>query len=335
MPNQTDFLNTELETLEQDLGPSLREALQAQQLRPEFAASLRTELNQLPSRARRGHLRLVPRRAWAAIAAVVVVGLTASSAALFATRAQPASAAAIEQLQSEAVTALSASGGPCADKPADGTVGVAIAQTADGQPPSPGTVQVQGPQTLSSTDLSDKLAEALGVSGAKVRQAMVDTMREEMPASLPPDPIDGIAQNLGVTRQQVCSAFFDGESGGEPQVVGISARRAADGSDSNVTAFDQVHLGSIVFDPNTVTAQQLAAPAQRLGVSPDRLLAAVKASLPAKMAAPPTPPNKDEIINRFAANLGMSPDKVRDAITQVEGPHLFYFGGPLSFSRQR
>jgi transcription initiation factor TFIIIB Brf1 subunit/transcription initiation factor TFIIB len=43
---------------------------------------------------------------------------------------------------------------------------------------------------------------------------------------------------------------------------------------------------------------------------------------------PARPPNPDELINRFAQNLGVSPDKVRAAITQVEGPNRLYFVVP-------
>jgi hypothetical protein len=319
MPSRID-----LESLERELGPALREAMQRPTARAEFAASLRSQLESLPAHGRGRRLWIVPGRAWAALAAVVVVGLGASTAALFMIRPEPASAAAIEQLQSEAVGSLSTSRGPCADMPAGSGAGVTIANASDGEQAGAGRLQVQGPQTLSPTDVSDKLAQALGVSGDKVRQAMVDTMRAEMPASLPPDPIDGIAKNLGLSRQQVCAAFVDGQSG----TVGFSVRRAGGSQGGNVTTRDQVYLGSTVFDPSTVTAQELAAPAQRLGVSPDRLLAAVKASIPAQMPEPPAPPSKEEIINRFAANLGMSPDKVSAAITQVEGPHLFYFAVP-------
>jgi hypothetical protein len=319
MPSRSD-----LETLERELGPALRDAMQRPRVRAEFAASLCSELETLPAHGRGRRLWLVPGRAWAALAAVMAVGLAASTAAVFMVRPEPASAAAIEQLQSEAVGSLSTSRGPCADTPTGSGAGVTIANATGGEQAGASRLQIQGPQTLSPTDLSDKLAIALGVSGDRVRQAMVDTMRAEMPASLPPDPIDGIARNLGLSRQQVCAAFVDGQSG----TVGFSVRRAADGQDGNVTTSNQVYLGSTVFEPGTLTAQQLAAPAQRLGVSPERLLAAVKASLPAQMPAPPSPPSKDEIINRFAANLGLSPDKVSAAITQVEGPHLFYFAVP-------
>jgi hypothetical protein len=321
MPSQTD-----LETLERELGPTLREALRGPEVRPQFAVSLRDELV-LGGTTLNGspHARWLRRgaKAWAAIAAVLVVGLTAGSAALFAMRPEAASAAAVEQLQNEAVTMLSTGGGgPCAGTPGDVGVGVTIARTAGGGSSDPGTVQVQRPQSVSPTELSDKLAQALGVSGDRVRQAMVDTMRAEMPASLPPDPIDGIAKNLGVTRQQVCSAFFDGQSvnGG----YGVRGQVVSVGGGPQVT--QHINIGGL--DLTTVTAQQLAAPAQRLGVTPERLLEAVHAVAATPLPAPPSPPNKDEIIDRLAANLGMSADKVKAAMTQVEGPNIFYFAVP-------
>jgi hypothetical protein len=325
MPSQTD-----LETLERELGPTLREALRGPEVRPQFAASLRNELllggTTLNGSPHTGWLRRSA-KAWAAIAAVLVVGLTAGSAALFAMRPEAASAAAVEQLQNEAVTMLSTSGGgPCAGTPGEGGVGVTIAQTTGGGSPAPGAVQVQRPQSVSPNELSDKLAQALGVSGDRVRQAMVDTMRAEMPASLPPDPIDGIAKNLGVTRQQVCSAFFDGQSvdvgyGVKGQVVSV-------GGGPQTTQQTTQHISIGGLDLTNVTAQQLAAPAQRLGVTPERLLEAVHAVVATPLPAPPSPPNKDEIIDRLAANLGMSPDKVKAAMTQVEGPNIFYFAVP-------
>lgn len=77
----------------------------------------------------------------------------------------------------------------------------------------------------------------------------------------------------------------------------------------------------------------ISAPAQKLGVSPERLLAAVKAAAPPPLALE-VPPSPDELVNRFAQNLGMSPEKVRAAIRQVEEPNRFYFVLPLRGSGQ-
>ena len=68
--------------------------MQRPRVRAEFAASLRSELEALPAHRRGRRLWLVPGRAWAALAAVMVVGLAASGAAIFMVRPEPASAAA-------------------------------------------------------------------------------------------------------------------------------------------------------------------------------------------------------------------------------------------------
>src|SRR4051794_34671759 len=101
MPSRFD-LNEELDALERELGPTLRTTLRGDPPRSGFQASLRSELESLP--ARKARLALVRARTWAALAAVVVVGLI-SSAALFAARAQTASAEEVlSQVQAEAVT---------------------------------------------------------------------------------------------------------------------------------------------------------------------------------------------------------------------------------------
>jgi hypothetical protein len=64
-------------------------------------------------------------------------------------------------------------------------------------------------------------------------------------------------------------------------------------------------------------------------VTPERLAAAIHATLSKPMPTPPAPPSEDAIIGRFAQNLGIGEDKVRAAITQVEGPNRFYFAVPL------
>jgi hypothetical protein len=55
--------------------------------------------------------------------------------------------------------------------------------------------------------------------------------------------------------------------------------------------------------------------AQTLGVSPDRLRAAIQQALP----APPARPDIDEPINRIAQGLGLNPDRVRQAFTPESG----------------
>jgi hypothetical protein len=332
MPNRVDF--DELERLEAELGPTLRATLRGDTPRPGFAESLRRQLNALPLEParRRARLTLVGRRVWAGLAAIVVIGL-ASSVALMASRPQPASAEEVmSQVQAEAVTMLSTGGAPCGGGgPGSGDVSVAITHAAGGGPIAPGTtgpVSIQGTTPGSPTDLSDRLAAALGVSGDKVRQAMIDTVKAQMPASLPPDPVADIADQLGLPREQVCSAMFDPQNGIGGFVVHYGtgpagAQKGARGNELQLAGGQPG--GQSPIDLNTATPEQLAGAAKALGVTPERLAAAVKATLSKPMPTPPTPPSEDEIIARFAQNLGMSTDKVKAAITQVEGPNQFYF----------
>jgi hypothetical protein len=88
-------------------------------------------------------------------------------------------------------------------------------------------------------------------------------------------------------------------------------------------------INGTAINLGTETAEELSGPAEKLGVSPQRLLAAIKAAAPTPPPLPASPPNPDDLINRFAQNLDLSPDKVRAAIIQVEGPNRFYFVLPL------
>jgi len=323
MPSRPD-LDDNLEALERELGPELRSALRGYSIRPEFARSLGQELATLPVAARGKRLWLVPGRAWAVLAAILVVGV-APSTALLAARPQPASAEALSQLQDEAVTMVASANaaGSCSE----GVGGGGAMRVAIAQGPShsgAGPVRVSSAATASA-DLSDRLAQVLGVSGDTVRQAMADTMRSMMPTSLPPDPIQSIAEQLGTSRQQVCSAFFDGQSG----VGGISIHQSS-GNDARYLDVGGAGGARGGLDLATATPEQLAGPAQRLGVTPQRLADAVhKVVAELDATPPPAPPNKDEIIDKFAQKLGMSADKVRAAIVQVEGNQTFYFGVPL------
>jgi hypothetical protein len=265
----------------------------------------------------------LPARAWATGAvAVLIIGI-AGGGALFANQAQTASAAeALYQLQVEAV-------GPGPD------VGIGPCGPANAEPPvRDAAIAVQagagdggGPVTIGASDaaqLSDRLAQALGVSGDRVRQAMRAAIGPDLPSKPPPDPIGGIAKQLGVSTEQVCAAFSNGAASGGftiGQHVSKSGGTAAPSTVLNIGG-TQINLDS--NDPN-----QVSAPAKKLGVTPERLLAAIKAATPTPPAVPPSPPNSDELIDRLAQNLGMSPDRVRAAITQVEGPNRFYFAVPL------
>jgi len=334
MPNRVDF--DELEMLEAELGPTLRASLGGDEPRPGFAEDLRRQLNAMPLEParRRARLTLVGRRVWAGLAAIVVIGV-ASSVALMASRPQPASAEEVmSQVQAEAVTVMSTGAGPCRGGAGLGDVGMAITHASGGGPVgggAPGPVSLQPATTGSPTDLSDRLAAALGVSGDKVRQAMIDTIKAQMPSSLPPDPLADIADQLGLPREQVCSALFDPQNGIGGFVVqyGPGPADAQNGNKSDALRMYGGPNGQQRIDLNTATPEQLAGAAKALGVTPERLAAAVKATLSKPMPTPPAPPSEDEIITRFAQNLGMSTDKVKAAITQVEGPNQFYFAVPV------
>ena len=151
-----------------------------------------------------------------------------------------------------------------------------------------------------------------------------------------------IAQQLGTSRDKVCAAFFDPSSGVNglalKKTSGMAPRVGADkvfvsSNSAGAAATPPAIDTSSVIDLSSATADQLSGPAKLLGVTPDQLLAAVRAAVSA-MPAPPAPPSEDEIINRLAQNLGISPDKVRAAITQVEGPNHFYFAVPIPNFKQ-
>ncbi len=158
-----------------------------------------------------------------------------------------------------------------------------------GAPPPGGPGPFPAANMPNPTELSDRLGQALGLSGDRVREAMRQTV-----GALPPpvDPLSRIASQLGVSVDQVREAFANPDCPGQ---ISIALRASA----SDVTG-----------------------PAQKLGVSPERLAAAMTA------AAPPPPPSFDETINRLAQNLGVSSDRLRTAMEQVEGPHRLFLAVP-------
>jgi len=204
--------------------------------------------------------------------------------------------------------------------PSDGPPGggvIAIGQGPDGGqagvrtfgpgPGGTGSLTAPGPGSSAvgnlgnPTELSNRLGQSLGLSGDRVREAMRQTLGT-LPT--PVDPFSRIATQLGMTADQVRDAFSDASCPGQ---FTIALRPAA----SDVT-------------------QQ----AQRLGVSADRLAAAMAA------AAPPPPPSFDDTINRLAENLGVTSDRLRAALAQVEGPNRLFLtvpapGGAPTISPQR
>jgi hypothetical protein len=323
MPQHSDVQTDQrLAELERDLGPALRVAYGGYPLRAGFRSELRQELNTMLSSPKpHPSLRALGQRGWAALAAVLVIGM-ASSVALFANRPQPASAAEVlDKVQAEAISASTVAAvdaASCSPPSEMATTGGMVFATG---PADGGPVEMQ-PGT--ATQLSDRLAQALGVTGDKFRQAMLQAIAADLPPSLPPDPFAAIGQHLGVSRQQVCAAFV----GTQTPSQGLTVSHAA-GGDRAPRHNQVLNLNGIELDPDHIDPGQLSAPAQRLGVSPERLAAAVRDALPPPAIAPPTPASKDEIISRLARNLGTSEDRVRTAITQVEGPNHFYFAVPL------
>jgi hypothetical protein len=318
-----DF-DAHLNELERELEPVLKTLWHAPAPRPAFAARLRasvmTDARPSPATLLAGPRRRWPQRAWGALAAALVGGLLVSSAALLY-RPQPANAEAVlDQLQTEAANGVALGVGGCA-------ASMATAHATTGSMLFVGAgVGKSGPVSFSSASaLSDKLATALGVSGDQVRQAMLETMQSlTLATAPPPDPMAGIAQQLGVPEAQVCEAFF---SSGAAQSIVIArgsgnaeyAANPAEGPD-----------GGPALNLSTATTDQLAGIAAKLGVSPERLQTAIKATV-TKAATDklPTPPTQEQIVSTFARNLGLDEGRVRNAITQIEGNSGFYFAVPL------
>jgi hypothetical protein len=322
MPELTDAeLDERLSELERDLGPTLRAAYRRRAMRAGFAAQVRATMVQNDSvTRRRPALRVIHQRVWATLAATLV-GVVIVGSAAFINRPQPVSAAdVLDQLQAEAFGVAADAPGPCPGPGAAGSASGTLMVQSGG--PGTGPVTVSGPSN--ANELSERLAKALGVSGERVREAMLATVRADM-ARVPPEPMTSIAQQLGKTPAEVCAAFFDSHAPGD-FAIGTTTSMASPGRPGPQSEA-VLSLGGDVINVNSATADQLREPAQRLGVSPERLLAAVRAALPS--TPPPPAPNADDVIKRLASNLGMSEDKVRAAIKQVQGKGPFYFAVPL------
>jgi hypothetical protein len=148
------------------------------------------------------------------------------------------------------------------------------------------------------TEVTDRVGQILGVSGDRVRQAMRIQMVRG-PSGAPgapggaslPDPMGNLARELGVNREQLHQAFADPAC---PERVMIPF-------------------------PGSQSAQYQRA-AQRLGVSPERLAQAVRATAP---LGPPglerAPLSPDEMITRIASELGVTPEQFRSALQQAGG----------------
>jgi hypothetical protein len=314
-------LDERLSELERDLGPTMRNAYRTKAIRADFASEVRARMFHTESRTRppRPVLRILPQRVWPTLAATLVGVLVVG--AVFVNRAQPASAAdVLDQLQTEAFGAMIEGEGPCPGMGAPHGAGSTLVIGSGGTAAGPVTVSNAG----DPNELSERLAKALGVSGDRVRQAMIATLRAD-PAA-PPEPISTIAQQLDKTPSEVCAALFDPQSaGGDHLVVSASTQAGTGRPGPRMEAV--FNVGGKAINLNSASADDVSAPAQRLGVTPERLLTAMRATLPS--TPPPPPPSEDEIIKRLAGNLGLSEDQVRAAIKQVRGNAPFFFVVPL------
>jgi hypothetical protein len=317
-------LDERLADLERDVGPQVRAMYRMPAMRPGFATEAWSRLiSAEPTAPRpRARLRLVRRPAWAAVAAVLVGALVVGGA-VFINRPRPVNAEVLDQLQAEAAVAMGGSPSSCLPHdPAHTTGAVALgAGPGVGTGGSPGS----GPVTVSSTsaaDLSERLAKALGVSGDRVRDALVATMRPHVDP-LPQEPLTSVAQQLGLSRQQVCEAFL--EPPGTTKEQGTVTHVTPDDGRPHITA--SLVVNGKAMDLSTVKADDVKVPAERLGVSADRLASALRAGAPS--TPPPAPPAEHEIVGGLARNLGISEDKVRAALKEVEGNGPFVFVVPL------
>jgi hypothetical protein len=172
---------------------------------------------------------------------------------------------------------------------------------------------------LSYTESTDRLAQSLGVSGDRLRQALEQSVpRPPAPLSID-DLANRIAQGLNVSADRVKQAFTP-ESGCGFVIplddallppAGVTLR----GPDGNPLP-----------PPGQGATERLNRIAQQLGVSPDRLRGVLRQVMP---TPPADPPRIDDVINRLAQNLGVSPDRVRAAFTQTGPNGMQGFGIPV------
>jgi hypothetical protein len=315
MPEPTDVeLDEQLLELERDVGPAVRAAYRRGAIRPGFAAQVRAGVLSAGAAAHHPRpLRIAHSRGRAALAAGLV-GMLVVSGAVFANQPRRVSAAAVlEQLHAEAFEAIVQTDGPCPPSGAAHATGDALAFTPDGA--GPGSLSIT---PSSGNVVSERLARAVGVSGDRVRQAMLATILPDFEA-VPPEPIAAIARQLGKSPAEVCAAFGPPPSSADHATTRVGGRS---GRHTEVA----LALGGTVIHLNSARADELSDAAQRLGVSPEQLLAAVRAAVPPAL---PPPPNEDELIRRLASNLGMDQAQVRSAIKQLQSTGHAVFEVPL------
>jgi len=163
---------------------------------------------------------------------------------------------------------------------------------------------------LSYTESTDRLAQSLGVTGDRLRQAL----EQSVPRPPPPPSIDDlanrIAQGLNVSADRVKQAFTPESGCGFVIPLDDALLPPAGGAPRGPD-------GNPLPRPGQAGSERLNRIAQQLGVSPDRLRTVLRQVVP---TPPADAPRMDEVLNRLAQNLGVSPDRVRAAFTQT-GPN--------------
>ncbi len=258
-------------------------------------------------------LRSVPRLAWGAAAAAVVIVAIGGAAVLDAARPKSATAAEIlDRMQYEA----------------QGSVMMASDSAADCEP------------IVNPTELTDRVGQILGVSGDRVREAMrIQTIQ----VAPPPGASGGPGAGFGIEPIAV-SIGGPAAAGAAPQAgVPVPAGVALEGrgplpdpmarlSERLGVSREQIHQAfadpacpariMIPFPGSSSDAQYQRA-AQRLGITAQQLADAGRATAP---LAPPgvpgterAPVSPDQLIQRIATELGVTPEQFRAALAQAGG----------------
>jgi hypothetical protein len=163
---------------------------------------------------------------------------------------------------------------------------------------------------LSYTENTDRLAQSLGVSGDRLRQALEASVpRPPAPPSID-DLANRIAQGLNVSADRVKQAFTPESGCGFVIPLDDALLPPAGGAPRGPD-------GNPLPRSGQGSGERLNRIAQQLGVSPDRLRTVLRQVMP---TPPVDPPRIDDVINRLAQNLGVSPDRVRATFAQ-SGPN--------------
>ncbi len=257
-------------------------------------------------------VRTVPRLAWGAMAAAVVVVAIGGSAVLDAARPRSVTAAEIlDRMQIEV----------------QGGVMTSSESTGGCEP------------IVNPTELTDRVGQILGVSGERVRQAMqLRTIRVAPPgggSGAPPPaagsepvriPFEAGAPAPGAAGAQGNVMFFGGEAnqvtGPLPDPMGRLAQQLGVSVEQVRQAFADPTCPDrfMIRFPGSATDPQYVQAAQKLGITAQQLVDAVRAT------APLPPPgvdraalSPDQMMQRIASELGVTPEQFRAALEQAGG----------------